>query len=100
MVERIRELQQQAAFKMQRDEVQQPEEPSALANQEVESTPGPSTAQPEVLAVLNQPDPYDSSLYSPVLLDQSDVEIDAVLYDAQDDRAKLEYQVCRSTYWS
>ncbi|CDS40172.1 Cactin protein cactus binding domain C terminal [Echinococcus multilocularis] len=100
MVEQIRELQQQAVFKMQRDEGQQleeakkgPEDPPTLANQEeIESTPGPSTAQPEAPAVSNQPDPYDSSLYSPVLLDQSDVEIDAVLYDAQDDRAKLEYQ--------
>ncbi|VDK25450.1 unnamed protein product [Taenia asiatica] len=100
MVERIRELQQQVAFKMQRDEVQQSEEtrkvseesPAPASQEEVEPTPGPSSAQPEVPTVLNQPDPYDSSLYSPVLLDQSDVEIDAVLYDAQDDRAKLEYQ--------
>lgn len=47
------------------------------------------TLEPDVMV----PDPYDSNLYSPKLMQQTDIEIDAVLYDAKDDQAKLEYQV-------
>ncbi|KAL7062389.1 hypothetical protein AAHC03_0566 [Spirometra sp. Aus1] len=62
-------------------------EPSVSSSSAVEGSAAPS-AEPEVIVA----DPYDSALYSPKLLEQADIEIDAVIYDAHDDVAKLEYQ--------
>lgn len=97
MIERIRELQQKQAATAEKlysgDEEERVtdtfKEPLAPLD---EPTPVSSTSQPEAPTVSSEPDPYDSALYSPKLLTQADVEIDAVLYDAQDDWAKLEYQ--------
>ncbi|KAM3179579.1 hypothetical protein ACTXT7_000314 [Hymenolepis weldensis] len=91
MVERIRELQQKRAVEKGYPEEEEEEgafkEPPPPTTEE---EPGPSISCTQ--AISSEPDPYDSALYSPKLLTHADVEIDAVLYDAQDDWAKLEYQ--------
>ncbi|VUZ48559.1 unnamed protein product [Hymenolepis diminuta] len=92
MVERIRELQQKRAVEKGYPEEEEEEESDFKEPPPptTEEEPGPSTSCTQ--AISNEPDPYDSALYSPKLLTHADVEIDAVLYDAQDDWAKLEYQ--------
>lgn len=36
---------------------------------------------------------YDSKLYSPIRIDPTELEFDAVIYNPEDDEAKIEYQV-------
>ncbi|VDN97525.1 unnamed protein product [Rodentolepis nana] len=89
MVERIKELQQKRAAEkgFPEGEVDTFKEPLPPTTEE---EPGPSTSCSQPIS--SEPDSYDSVLYSPKLLTPADVEIDAVLYDAQDDWAKLEFQ--------
>lgn len=106
VVAQIRKLQHQAAIKARGDEQYQITEETAKQIEvfenckEMNLSPEPSAAQPSAPAVSSEPEAYDSGLYSPVLLTQADVEIDAVLYDAQDDWAKLEFQVSPQIFFS
>ena len=93
IVERIQELRQKTSERMMGDELMESSEMEEKPHSAEKKSSSTALAETPTNA-SGEPDPYDSSLYSPVLLTQADVEIDAVLYDANDDWAKLEYQVC------
>ncbi len=99
MAEQILELQQQAAAdKRKQEAVEESEEEPDVKNEDEDVEECAEEAEPmdlQIVPMSAEPDPYDSGMYSPVLLQQTEVEIDAVLYDAEDDLAKLEYQVSR-----
>ncbi|CAH8548082.1 unnamed protein product [Heterobilharzia americana] len=43
-------------------------------------------------AALAEEEVYDASLYSPPRIDPNDMELDAVIYNPEDDEAKIDYQ--------
>lgn len=93
MAERILELQQQQlALRKHEEETEMMKEDDDEVKEVLAAPATEEEPEPQAVVVV-EADPYDAALYSPKLMQQTEVEIDAVLYDAPDDWAKLEYQV-------
>lgn len=54
-------------------------------------------AQLEAASLMKE-EQYDPRVYSPPRVDPAELELDTVIYNPEDDFAKIEYQV-RSVFW-